>query len=96
MSRYEPPSRHDLDEESIRESGFEPFADFGGPIQAPADSERRVLSVSDVAKYCGVPSEEVLSWIDTGRLVASYLRHGGYRIAVGDFMAFFNRYAFLI
>ena len=55
-----------------------------------------MLSVSDVAKYCSVPSEEVLSWIDTGRLVASQLRHGGYRIAVGDFMAFFSRYAFLI
>ena len=96
MSRYEPPSRHDSDEVFGPDYEFEPFADFSGPVQPPADSERRVLSVSDIAKYCGVPSEEVLSWIDTGRLVASCLRHGGYRIAVGDFMAFFSRYAFLI
>ena len=54
------------------------------------------LSVSDVARYCGVPTEEVVRWIDTGRLVATYLDHGGFRIAVGDFMAFFSRYAFLI
>ena len=96
MSRYEPASRHETDHDYSSERSFEAFSDFSGPIQPPADSERRVLSVSDVAKYCGVPSEEVLNWIDTGRLVASYLRTGGYRIAVGDFMAFFTRYTFMI
>ena len=78
------------------DQGFEPFADFSGPIQPPADSERRVLSISEVAEYCGVESEEVLEWIATGRLVASQVRHGGYRIAVGDFTAFFSQYEFLI
>lgn len=96
MSRSEPPSRQETKRERVTEHDFEPFADFSGPIQAPADSERRILSVSDVAKYCGVPTGEVESWIDTGRLVATYLRHGGVRIAMGDFMAFFTRYAFLI
>lgn len=96
MSRFERPSRQDSHQNLGREAEYEPFSDFSGPIQAPADGERRVLSVAEIAKYCGVPREEVLSWIDTGRLVASYLRHGGYRIAVGDFMAFFSRYAFLI
>ena len=96
MSRYEPPSRHDSGQEPDHDLEFECFADFSGPVQPPVDTERRVLSVTEVARYCGVPSEEVLNWIDTGRLVASYLRHGAYRIAVGDFLAFFNRYAFLI
>ncbi len=96
MSRYEPPSRRDTRQKPSQEREFEPFADFSGPIQTPADSERQVLSVSEVAKYCGVPSEEVLNWIDTGRLVASYVCHGDYRIAVGDFLAFFTRYVFLI
>jgi hypothetical protein len=72
------------------------YADFSGPIQAPADGERQVLSVADVARYCGVSGEQVLDWIETGRLVASYLRHGSYRVAAGDFTAFFSRYAFLI
>ena len=76
--------------------GFEPFADFSGPIQPPADSERRVLSVSEVAEFCGVDSEVVLIWIDMGRLVASHVRPGGYRIAVGDFTVFFSQYEFLI
>jgi hypothetical protein len=76
--------------------GYEPFADFSGPIRPPADSERRVLSISEVAKYCGVESEEVLEWIATGRLVACYVPPGGYRIAVGDFLTFFSRYTFLI
>ena len=96
MSRYEPTSRNDSIQEPTHDREFEPFSDFSGPIQPPADGERRVLSVSEVAKYCGVQSEEVLTWIDTGRLMASYMRHGGYRIAVGDFLAFFSRYAFLI
>jgi excisionase family DNA binding protein len=96
MSRYEPPSRQETRQEPRQDGEFEPFSDFSGPIQPPADSERRVLSVSEVAKYCGVPSEEVLNWIDTGRLVATYMGHGGYRIAVGDFLAFFSRYTFLI
>ena len=96
MSRYEPASRNDSIQELSQDREFEPFSDFSGPIQPPADGERRVLSVSDVAKYCGVQSEEVLSWIDTGRLVANYMRHGGYRISADNFMAFFTRYAFLI
>ena len=96
MSGTGPPSSNDSDQESGPDEGFEPFADFSGPIQPPADSERRVLSLSEVAEFCGVESEEVLIWIDTGRLVASYVRPGGYRIAVGDFLAFFSRYTFLI
>ena len=96
MSRYEPAGRNDSFQEPSQDREFEPFSDFSGPIQPPADRERRVLSVSEVAKYCGVPTEEVLTWIDSGRLVASYMPHGGYRIAAGDFLAFFSRYTFLI
>ena len=94
MSETGPPSRDDSDRESANDRGFEPFADFSGPIQPPADSERRVLSLSEVAEFCGVDSEDVLIWIDTGRLAASYVRPGGYRVAVGDFMAFFSLYEF--
>ena len=61
-------------------------------IAVPQDRVRRMLKVADVARYCGVPTEEVLGWIDAGMLRASYLPHGRYRITTGDFLAFVQKF----
>lgn len=61
-------------------------------IAVPQDRVRRLLKVADIARYCGVPTEEVLGWIDNGMLRANYLPHGRYRIATGDFLAFAQKY----
>ena len=96
MSRHEPPDRHETDENGRGRGGGRPNADFSGRLQVPADSERRLLSASDVAEFCGVATTEVVGWIESGKLIARQMRSGGYRIAAGDFMAFFNRYTILI
>ena len=86
MRRFEP--------DAAREIGLdlELFDDFGGPVQIPEDRVRRLLTATDVARYCGVATDEVLNWIDSGRLVASYVPHGRYRITSGDFVAFLRRF----
>lgn len=63
-------------------------------IGVPKDWERRVLSVSEASRYCSVPSEEVLTWIDTGMLRATRVGLGVYRIGVSDLMAFLQSYGF--
>ncbi len=55
------------------------------------DTERRFLSVAEVARYCGIADVEVLTCIDAGELNASRVAFGRYRIAVGDLMAFLER-----
>jgi hypothetical protein len=56
------------------------------------DVARHLLSSAEVARFCGVPREEVLGWIDSGRLEASYLPVDRYRIDVGDLIAFLHKY----
>jgi len=56
------------------------------------DTERRFLSVAEVAKYCEIADVEVLTWIDSGELNASRVAIGHYRIAVGDLLAFIERF----
>jgi hypothetical protein len=96
MIRDESPNRHGFERELDRSSEDESSADYAGPIQTHGDSQRCLLSAGEVARYCSVPTAEVLGWIDTGRLLATRVRYGAYRIAIGDFMAFISRYAFLI
>ncbi len=60
------------------------------------DTERRFLSVAEVARYCGVADVEVLTWIDSEELNASRVAIGRYRIAVGDLMAFLERLDFAL
>ena len=55
------------------------------------DTERRFLSVAEVARYCGIADVEVLTWIDSGELNASRVAIGRFRIAVGDLLAFLER-----
>ncbi len=55
------------------------------------DTERRFLSVAEVARYCGIADVEVLTWIDSGELNASRVAIGRFRIAVGDLLAFMER-----
>ena len=43
------------------------------------DTERRFLSVAEVARYCGIADVEVLAWIDSGELNASRVAIGRYR-----------------
>ncbi len=57
----------------------------------PQDTERRFLSVAEVARYCGIADVEVLGWIDSGELNASRVAIGRFRIAVGDLLAFLER-----
>jgi hypothetical protein len=72
------------------------FDDFGGPVQVPEDHVRRVLTASDVGKFCGVATDQVLDWIDSGRLPASHIPNGRYRISTEDFLAFVDRYEIAI
>ncbi len=55
------------------------------------DTERKFLSVVEVASYCGIADVEVLAWIDSGELNAARVAIGRYRIAVGDLLAFLER-----
>ena len=66
--------------------------DLKAMMRVPQDRERRVLSLGDVAAYCGVPTEEVLGWIDSGMLPATYLPYGRYRVDAGDFLAFVQKF----
>ena len=54
----------------------------------PKDEMRYFLTAYEVARFCGVPTEEVLGWIDAGMLAATYLPVGRYRITVHDFLVF--------
>ena len=60
------------------------------------DTERRFLSVAEVARYCGIADVEVLTWIDSGELKAARVAIGRYRIAVGDLLAFLERVHLLL
>jgi len=53
---------------------------------------RHLLNSVEVARYCGVPREEVLGWIDSGKLKAAYYPVDRYRIDVGDLMAFLHKF----
>ncbi len=53
---------------------------------------RHLLNSVEVARYCGVPREEVLGWIDSGKLKASYFPVDRYRIRVGDLLAFLHKF----
>ena len=66
--------------------------DLGAMIRVPGDRVRRVLTLGDVARYCSVPTEEVLGWIDGGMLPATYVPHGRYRVDAGDFLAFVQKF----
>jgi len=70
--------------------------DLGGPLQVPEDHVRRVLSAGEVAQYCDVATDQVLDWIDSGRLRASLVPHDRYRIDTGDFLAFLQRFEIAI
>ena len=60
------------------------------------DTERRFLSVAEVARYCGIADVEVLRWIDSGELNAKRIAIGRYRMAVGDLLAFLERHRLLL
>lgn len=62
----------------------------------PQDTERRFLSIAEVASYCGIADVEVLRWIDSGELNATRVAIGRYRMAVGDLLAFLERHRFLL
>jgi len=59
--------------------------------QVPKDRERRFLAPYEVARFCGVPTEEVLGWISAGALKAAYIPVGRYRISVDDLLVFLAR-----
>jgi hypothetical protein len=61
-------------------------------VKVATDTARRVLNTAEIARYCGVPNEEVLGWIDNGMLKASYIPVGRYRVNVDDFVVFLSRY----
>ena len=61
-------------------------------MPAAADRQRKFLDANDIARYCGVPREEVLGWIDSGALRAVYLPHGRYCVNAQDFVAFVYRF----
>lgn len=65
-------------------------------LQNPTEEQRWILSSVDVARYCGVPHEEVLGWIDSGMLEATYLPPARYRILARDFMVFAERFDVLL
>jgi len=56
------------------------------------DVVRQFLTPYEVARFCGVPNEEVLSWIDSGKLNATYFPIGRYRIAVPDLIVFLHQF----
>lgn len=62
------------------------------PGPEKGDVARYLLSSVEVAKFCGVPREEVLGWIDSGRLKAAYFPIDRYRIDVGDLLAFLHKF----
>lgn len=64
-------------------------------VQAP-DNARHILSLSEVAAFCGVPVQRVLSWIDAGLLKATAVDHGHYRITAEEFSAFLAKSDILV
>ena len=60
------------------------------------DVVRRFLTPYEIARFCGVANEEVLSWIDTGKLNATHFPIGRYRIAVPDLIVFLHRFDVVI
>ena len=62
------------------------------PVVERGNLARHLLSSTEVARFCGVPREEVLGWIDSGKLKASYLPVDRYRIDVGDLLAFLHKF----
>lgn len=61
-------------------------------IRSQQDVARRFLTAQEVARYCSVPEPEVLSWIDSGMLKASYVSAGRYRVTTEDFIVFLQKY----
>lgn len=61
-------------------------------VRPKTDVVRQFLTPYEVARFCGVPNEEVLSWIDSGKLNATYFPIGRYRIAVPDLIVFLHQF----
>jgi hypothetical protein len=61
-------------------------------VRPETDLVRQFLTPYEVARFCGVPNEEVLSWIDSGKLSATYFPIGRYRIAVPDLIVFLHQF----
>ena len=66
--------------------------DLTSLVRPKTDVVRQFLTPWEVARFCGVPSEEVLSWIDSGKLKATYFPIGRYRIAVPDLVVFLHQF----
>jgi len=71
----------------IRGFGIEPRRCEG----ASEDSERRFLSIYDVAAYCGVLPDDVLDWIEDGRLEASHIQPHRYRVLFNDLLVLLQK-----
>ena len=67
---------------------------FRSTVRSPEKGNvaRHLLNSSEVARYCGVPREEVLGWIDSGKLKATHFPIDRYRIEVGDLIAFLHKF----
>jgi hypothetical protein len=61
-------------------------------VRPKTDVVRQFLTPWEVARFCGVPNEEVLSWIDSGKLQATYFPIQRYRIAVPDLVVFLHQF----
>ena len=66
--------------------------DLTSLVRPKTDVVRQFLTPWEVARFCGVPNEEVLSWIDSGKLKATYFPIGRYRIAVPDLVVFLHQF----
>lgn len=53
---------------------------------------KKRLSMQDIATYCMVSTMTVRRWIKSGRLLATRLPSGHYRVSVADFRDFLERY----
>jgi len=70
----------------------QPERELRSPVRPETDVVRQFLTPYEVARFCGVPTEEVRSWIDSGKLKAAYFLIGRYRIAVPDLVVFLHRF----
>ena len=75
--------------EAIRTPSWARSGDEGA--SGTCDTEQRFLTHEEVAAYCGVPVCEVRSWISAGRLQATRLEDGRYRVRGQDFLMLLYR-----
>jgi len=52
--------------------------------------KEKLLTTTEISKYCSVTTETVANWIKSGKLKASVTPGKRYRIRVGDFIDFLN------